>query len=88
MLKVVMPERRESSIRKRYQTIEREMKSYIVQFLQTFDQRYAEAQRRGEVKPIENGPSFDLEYCLNWFKKGNYQIPQELPSALRYSRIV
>jgi len=67
LLKPIIPNRRESSIKRRYQVLEGEMKNYIIQFLNVFERRYSEAQQRGEVKPIETGPAFDLQYCLDWY---------------------
>ena len=84
LLKPLIPDRKESSIKRRYQTIEREMKSYTVQFLQMFSERYMDAQRRGEVKPIEKGPNFDLEYYLSWFRMQNLKVPEESQRTAEY----
>ena len=85
MLKPFLPNRKESSVRKRYQTIERETKSSVIQFLQVFEERYNDALRRGEVKPIKTGPGFDLEYCLRWAKSQNIELPEGPHRTIRFS---
>jgi hypothetical protein len=82
MLKSVIPHRQEGAVKRRFQSLERTKQSTITEFLGMFESRYSEAQRRGEVKPIESGPGFDLGYYLNWWDSQSFDASEQGTSEL------
>ena len=66
MLKAILPDRKDATIKKRFQLLEVKMKSEITSFLNSFEHRYAEARKQGTVKEIK-GLAFDLKYYLDWY---------------------
>lgn len=82
MLKPIIPDRKGTSIKKRYEYLLLKMKRQITRFLDVFERRYSDAQQRGEVKPIESGMLFDLEYCLNWYNNGGFEAEEEQQQEL------
>jgi hypothetical protein len=77
MLKDVIPDRKPSSLRRRYETLEDRMKYVIIRFLHVFETKYTEALSRGEVKPIQSGIAFDVEYYLNWYNDNGFEKEEE-----------
>jgi hypothetical protein len=84
MLKPIMPDRKGSSIKKRYEYLSVKMKGRINQFLDIFETRYSEAQKRGEVKAIKTGMMFDLQYCLNWYNTGGFEAQEGQQEQSKY----
>lgn len=72
------------SVKRRYENLQVTKKEEINRFLDVFGKNYSEAQERGEVKPIQTGPAFDLEYCLNWYRNGGFEAEEEQPALPRY----
>lgn len=77
MLKPILPDRRGMSVKRRYESLQVTKKEEIDLFLEVFEKKYAEAQDRGQVKPIQTGPAFDLEYCLNWYRNSGFEVEEE-----------
>lgn len=77
VVRQVLPERKESSLKKRFEFLEAKIKPTITRFLNVFERRYLEAQQRGEVNPICSGTSVDLAYYLDWYKNSGYEAEEE-----------
>lgn len=77
MLKSVVPDRKPSSIKKRYETLEERMRFVIIRFLHVFEMKYMEALSRGEVKPIQFGSAFDVEYYVNWYDNNGFEKEED-----------
>jgi len=84
MLKSILPDRKGMSVKRRYENLQVTKKEEINRFLEVFEKKYSEAQERGEVKPIQTGPAFDLEYCLNWYRNGGFEVEEEQHVLQRY----
>ncbi len=84
MLKPILPDRRGMSVKRRYEHLQVSKKEEINRFLGVFEKKYSEAHQRGEVKPIQTGPAFDLEYCLNWYRNGGFEVEEEQHVLQRY----
>jgi hypothetical protein len=82
MVKQILPGRRDRSIKRRSEYLEEKMKGPITRFLNVFERHYSEAERRGEVKPIEEGSEFDLKYYLDWYNEGGFEVEEEDQSEL------
>jgi hypothetical protein len=78
------PDRKETSLSKRHENLERKFKTMKAKFLNVFETEYAQAQTRGEVKPIETGASFDLIYCLDWFNSKKFPDEGRQDEILSY----
>jgi hypothetical protein len=86
MLKSVIPDRKAAAIKHRYETLEDNLRPDIIRFLKVFENNYTEALQRGEVKPIQKGFSFDVEYYLNWYNNNGFEREEKeelLPSSKR-----
>jgi hypothetical protein len=70
----LLSNRQVNSIKRRYQYLEDTIRSTITRFLHVFEKGYMEAERRGEVKPLEMGQNFDLVYCFNWFRESGLEV--------------
>ena len=77
MFKGILPNRKGSSLKRRYDNLWVTKKNEINRFLEVFEKKYSEAQQRGEVKPIEKGMAFDLEYCLNWYRDCGFEAEEK-----------
>jgi len=84
MIKALLPERTDVTIKKRSILLETKMKSEITQFLISFESRYGGARREGTVKEIKAGPAFDLRYYLNWYNSKVSEDTVQPPTAQKY----
>ena len=86
MLKSVIPDRKSAAIKNRYETLEDNLRLDIIRFLDVFENNYTEALQRGEVKPMQKGLGFDVEYYLNWYNSNGFEREEKeqlLPSSKR-----
>jgi hypothetical protein len=85
MLKPILPDRKGMSVKRRYENLQVTKKEEIDRFLEVFEKKYSEAQERGQVKRIQTGPAFDLEYCLNWYRDGGFEVEEGQHVLQRYA---
>jgi hypothetical protein len=79
------PDRKESSLKNRHRSCEERYKGRTSRFLATFEKHFAAALKRDEVKAIEHGGFFDLEYYLDWYDSNNFPYEEgreELPTYI------
>ena len=84
MFKKILPDRKDPTIRRRSSVLETKMNNEIAQFLDSFQNRYAEARQRGTVREMKTGSGFDLKYYLDWYKSSEPKDTGERESLPRY----
>ena len=84
MFKTLLPDRRDVTIKKRSSLLQIKLQNEIAQFLDSFENRYAESRRQGTVREIKTGPGFDLKYYLDWYNSSEAEDTGEQPSLPRY----
>jgi len=84
MFKPLLPDRKDPTIRRRASLLAIKMKYEISQFLDSFENRYAEARQLGTVREIKTGVRFDLKYYLDWYNSNESEDVEERSTLPRF----
>ena len=87
MLKTLLPDRKATSIKRRWEFIEVNDREQITTFMAVFERKYAEALERREVKPIVDAHDFDLKKWVDWYDNNGFEAEEGKP-LLSYSPII
>ena len=72
MVKQILPDRKATSVKRRWEYIEINCREQVTAFISVFERKYTEALERGEVQPIVEGYDFDLKKWMDWYDDNGF----------------